>query len=407
MNYQVFGNVLLDESNTNLTENTFSNLIRILKMPVIRPRHRISVLNIDESVDFIIPNEDIPMDGISFTENYQQGQRKNITLKLINIDGKYTLSINKIWVDKRFRYDMGIELISGDIIWFPKGIYVMGNTNINVANSSREVTIQLKDKFSIFESNIGTLEEAYEVPANSTIEDVVNGILNFDTGNGYILDYKSIILDSSFKGFKTQTTIRKEEGENLGSILLELATQMSAECYYNNIGNLCFYPINETVNDDQKPIIWTYERLGRDLHNLSLDYKNDEIVNIVKVVGNNIDNGIFSAIVSNDNPASPICVQRIGKRIGKKYSESNIWSDELAESLAKYYLRKSSFIAVQFSCPVSFNPILNVNNICEVENDFLNLKRDKLLISSISFSSSDSLMTISFVNTNDLPFTNR
>lgn len=403
MNYEVYGNVLL-EKELDISGITFSKLIRILKMPLIRPRHRISVLNVDESIDYVIPEKDIPIDGISFTENYQQGQRKNITLKLINIDGKYTPSINKIWVDKKFKYDVGIELANGETVWFPKGIYIMGNIDVTSGNSNKEVSIQLKDKFAIFEGNSGTLETAYEIPVDSTIEDVINGILNFDTGSGYILDYKSIILDSSFKNFKTQAAIRKEEGENLGGVLLELATQMSAECYYNNVGNLCFYPINETINDEQKPIIWTFEESRRDLHNLSLDYKTDEIVNVVKVVGNNVDSGIYSSIVYNDNPASPICIQRIGKRMGQKYSENNVWNDMMAEELAQYYLRKSSFLSVQFSMPVSFNPILNVNNICEVEDKFLNLKRDKLLITSISFSSGNSEMTITCSNTKDLPF---
>ena len=404
MTYEVYGNVLTARD-TDIAEITFANLIKELKMPVIRPRHRISVLNIDESIDYVIPEKDISEDGgISFTENYQQGQRKNITLKLINIEGKYTPSINRIWVDKRFRYDIGIELRTGEVVWFPKGIFVMGNVTVSSGNSNKEVSIQLKDKFSIFESNSGTLETAYEITPGAAIEDVINGILNFDTGNGYILDYKPIMIDSSFKGFKTQATIRKEEGENLGSILLELATQMSAECYYNNVGNLCFYPINETTNDEYKPIIWTFDKMGRELHNLSLDYKTDEIVNMVKVVGSNVDNGIYSAIVYNENPASPICVQRIGRRMGQKYTETNVWNDSIAKELANYYLRKSSFLSVQFSMPVSFNPILNVNNICEVENDFLGLKRDKLLITSISFSSGDSEMEVTCSNTQDLPF---
>lgn len=404
MSYNIYGNVLFDKEINSLNTN-FSQIVRILKRPYIKPRHRISILNVDESIDYVIPEEDIPIDGISFTENYQQGQRKSITLNLINNNGKYNLSINKIWVDKKFKYDVGIELDSGEIIWFPKGIYTMGNVSSTVGNSDKEISIQLKDKFSIFEDKTGTLETAYEIPVGSTVEDVVNGILNFDLGNGYILDYKPIILDSSFKNFKTQSTIRKEEGENLGSILLELAIQMSAECYYNNVGNLCFYPINETVNDELKPIIWTFEELGRDLHDsISLDYNNEGIINVVKVVSSNVDTGIYSAVVMNENPSSPICVQRIGRRMGDKYSEANVWNDMMAEELAKYYLRKASFLSVQFNCSVSFNPILNVNNLCEVENSFLNLKRDRLLITSISFSSDNPQMSINCTNTQDLPF---
>ena len=44
-----------------------------------------------------------------------------------------------------------------------------------------------------------------------------------------------------------------------------LATQLSAEYYYNNLGNLCFYPLNETVDDSNKPVIWTFEKLNRNL----------------------------------------------------------------------------------------------------------------------------------------------
>ena len=178
---------------------------------------------------------------------------------------------------------------------------------------------------------------------------------------------------------------------------------MSAEYYYNNVGNLCFYPINETVDDSSKPIIWNFSNINRELHNLELNYQNENIVNVIKVVGDNIDNIIYSAVVANENISSPICVQRVGRRIAPKYSESNIWSDDLAYDLARYYLRKASFVSVDFSCNVSFNPILSVNNICEIENKALNYHREKLLITSISFSSDNGQMSLKLCNTKDLP----
>ena len=398
---ELYRNILYSEIDT--TQNySFDKIIKILKRPVILPKFRISVLNPNETIDYIIPSEDIPVGGISFSENYQQGQRKSLTLNLINYNGKYTPKVGGIWIDTRFRLDIGME-VSGNIIWFPKGVYVMGNISVVRNNSDKTVSYNLKDKFALFEDKTGTLSEAYEVPVDSTIEDAIQGILNFDRGNGYIYDYKDIILDSSFAGFKTQVSIRKEAGDNLGSVILELATQMSAECYYNNVGNLCFIPIDETVNDENKPVIWTYKKFDRDLHSLNLTYNNDNIINAVKVIGNNVDYGIFSAEVKNENSISPICVGRVGLRYAPPYSEENVWSDDTAYSLARYYLRKNSFVSVQFSCPVSFNPVLNVNNLCEVEDDFLGLKRDKLLITSLSFTSESGLMNVSFVNTSDLP----
>lgn len=396
---EVFGNILLNDT---INDIDFEQVENILKRPVIKPRYRVSVLNPDESVDYVIPETDIPIDGINFTEEYQNGQRKNVTLQLINENGKYTPSINGIWLTTKFKLDIGI-LVKNGIVWFPKGIYIMGDVNLTNQDSNKTVSIQLKDKYAIFEGKMGTLEEAYEVELGSTIEDALKGIMNFSMGNGYIFDYKPIILDPSLVGFRTQATIRADEGENLSKIIDALATQMSAEYYYNNVGNLCFYPINETVDDSVKPIIWTFTNLNRSLHNLELNYQNENIINVVKVVGDNIDNVIYSAVVTNENPSSPICIQRVGRRVAPKYSESNVWSNDLAEDLARYYLRKASFIAVEFSCNVSFNPILTVNNICEIENDFLNYHREKLLITSISFSSGDGLMSLKLCNTKDLP----
>lgn len=395
---EIFGDVLL-EKGKNID---FKQLQRVIERPFTMPRYRLSVLTPDERVDYVIPKSDIVAGSINYTENYQSGQRRNLSVQLVNQDGKYTPGMNAIWVNTRFRFDVGLQ-VGNEIYWFPKGIYILGNVDLTRNNSERVVTYQLLDKFAIFEGKTGTLETAYEVEVGSTVSDAIEGIQNFALGNGYILDYVPIIMDPSFSGQRTQSTIRVEEGDNLGSVIRELATQLSAEYYYNTVGNLCFYPINETVNDEVKPIIWTFPSMGRDLHNMSLSYQNEEIINIVKVVGDNIDNGIYSAVVSNNNPASPICVERIGRRMAPTYTEANIWSDDLAHDLAAYYLRKASFVSVSFSCNVSFNPVLAVNNICEVEDDFLELEREKLLINSISFTSDSGLMSVTFCNTADLP----
>lgn len=396
---KVFGDILL-ENEDNID---FSLLERLVSRPFIKPRYRISVLNPDESVNYIIPESDIPTDGISYTEEYQNGQRKNITLKLINDKGQYTPSINGIWLDTKFSFEIGL-VAKNSVIWFPRGIYVMGDIDLTYSDSDKTISIQLKDKYAIFEGKMGTLENTYEIEAGSDVYDSLQGIMNFSMGNGYILDYKPIILDPTFIGFKTQATIRVEEGGNIGEIIAALATQLSAEYYYNNVGNLCFYPINETIDDSSKPIIWTFTKIQKELHNLSLSYRNEEVINVVKVVGDNIDNGVYSAVVSNENPASPICVQQVGRRSAPKYTEANIWSDDLAYDLARYYLRQASFVAVDFNTSVGFNPILTVNNICEVENEFLGLTREKLLITSISFNSSDGLMSLKMCNSKDLPF---
>jgi len=398
MELKIFGDVLLSDNTVN-----FSELKRLIELPYVRPRYKISILEPDETIKMVIPESDIEIGGINYTESYQSGQRRNISLQLINSDGKYTPSVfSDIWVNTRFSFEIGLETSTG-IVWFPKGVYVLGNIELTRSDSEKTVTLQLQDKFAIFEGKTGTLDTAYEIAVDSDIYDAVTGILNFSMGNGYILDYKSVYFDPSLVGMKTQQTIRAEQGENYGSVISALATQLSAEYYYNTVGNLCFYPINETVDDTTKPIIWTYPWLGRDLHNMSLNYKHEEIVNCVKVVGDNVDSGVYSATVENNNPSSPICIEQVGKRMNAPYTESNIWSDDMAYDLARYYLRKASFVGVDFSCTVSFNPVLTVNNLCEVEDHFLELQREKLLIVSLSYTSGNGEMSVTFCNTTDLP----
>ena len=394
----IFGDVLLRDENAI----PFNTLKRILERPVIHPRYRLSILTPDEQVSYIIPESDITLDGLNYTESYQNGQRRSITVTLANENGQYTPNIDGIWVNTRFGFDVGIQY-QDTTIWFPKGVYILGDVSLTRDDSNKTIQFQLSDKYAVFEGKTGTLETAYEVELGSNIIDAVKGVLNFSLGKGYILDYKEPIFDPSFIGLKTQQTIRAEQGETLGSILDALATQLSAEYYYNTVGNLCFYPINETVDDSVKPIIWTYPKFSRDLHNMDLQYQNEQIINCVKVVGDSVDSTIYTATVTNNNPSSPICVERIGRRMDAPYTSSQVWSDDLAYDLANYYLRKSSFVGVQFSVSVSFNPILTVNNLCEVEDEFLSLQREKLLITSISYNSKDGKISLSCCNTSDLP----
>ena len=220
---KLFGEVLF--SNGEDEDIPFSKLKRLLEMPYLKPRYRLSVLTQDEQVAYIIPEGDIVADSINYTESYQSGQRRNISLELVNVDGRYTPNVNGLWVNSRFSFEIGIEY-SGRIIWFPKGIYIMGNVDLTRGNSEKTVSLQLLDKYAIFEGKTGTLEVAYEVELGSDIRDAVRGILNFSLENGYILDYKDVIFDPSLVGMVTQQTIRAEQGENYGTVIDALATQI-------------------------------------------------------------------------------------------------------------------------------------------------------------------------------------
>lgn len=383
---------LVDSSSISM-----SYLTDVLKRPTIKPRFRLFVLNPDETINYEVPEEDIIINSGNFTENYQNGQRKSVNINLINIDGKYTPSINTIWVHDRFRFDIGLEF-DGQVYWFPRGIYILGNPSADHQDSDKQVSLTLVDKFAVLEGKAGTLEATYEIPVDSDIEQAIMGILTLDNGSGYPIDLKPIIYDRAFKGLKMPYTLSKDAGSTLGEMLLEIGTILNAEVYYNSQGNLCFININETTLDVQKASLWDYSDEDRDYGNATANYDFENAINEVHVVGDNINNKIFSAMAKNENPVSPLCIQRIGRRI-EYINDSNIYSDDLAQQRANYELRKFGILKTTMNIQVSFNPLLFVNNLVTITDKYYNLTRERFLIQSISYTiGNESQMTVSCSN---------
>ena len=349
-----------------------------------QPMVRISVLYPDESLNYFIPPEDIVLDGVSYNENYINGQRRNLSLKLINVanredrviynrnlspmwkpnyyyikntsgyeclidkpnnwDIEYTLYYTKsndvfdsvkykyfpdvdgLWYGTKIKYEQGIKYLDKEY-YFPKGIYIINNFDLQHTVSARDITYQCTDKFGLFEGTTGTLEDGYEVPIDTPIEQIINDILNLSGTDGYVNDQKICILDSKFSNFKTQSTIRVDAGGTISNIIEQLATQMSAEYYYNMVGHLVFYPVDESMNDINKPILWVYDE--DQMEGLQFTGK-DDVVNVVKVIGNNVDGKIYSAIAKNTNLQSPINIYRIKERKTSPIDTANVWSDDMA-----------------------------------------------------------------------------
>lgn len=370
---------------------------------IIRPRFRLHWLNPDETVKQILPEEDI-ISG-SYNENYQNGQRRNLSVELYNEDGRYTPNINGIWQNVKFAFDVGLEFDSGDIVWFTKGIYYVLNANVSHEVGKKTVSVEMGDKFSFLEGASGTLEYSYTVEPGMLIKDVVTDLLRSSKGNGELIDYKPPIFDSKLANKKTQSTIKKEAGDNYGSIILDLATQLSAEVFYDVDGNLNFIPINEVTNDPDKQIIFQIYDFYGDFSSNSLNLNLTNVVNRVIVIGSNIDGNIVEAVAVNDNPSSPLCYQRIGYRTASPINDTNITSKFLAQERADYELRNKLILKSSVSVDAVFNPLLTVNNIIGITDEYYEFKQDRFLIQSLSYQiGSVGTISITCSNIDNLPF---
>lgn len=380
----------------------------LLETYTICPRFRIFLLNPDETVKMQIPNEDIILGG-SYNENYQSGQRRSLSFTLLNEEGEYTPGINSLWLGSKFSLEIGMEVPDsalGETLWFSKGIFVLSNASPSRTAESKTVSVELSDKFNIFEGKGGIIPTSYEVPVGTLIEDVITDILNYNNGDGYPLDPKPMIYHSSFKGKTTPQTISESAGSSWGSVLLKLAEFLSAEIFYNSEGQLTFVPKVEVTQDGDKPVLYNFVDAEGDFINNSLSFSMSDVVNRVVVIGANVNGGTCQAIAVNDDPSSPLCYQRIGYRTGDIINDSNITSEVLAQERADYELRKQLILKTSMSNSIYFNPLLSVNNLITVTDGEMGLERERFLLQSISFSLDYSgLMSISSTNINNLPFT--
>ena len=396
------GDTYLD-SNVSIAE-----LNELINSPILRPRYRIFLLHPDETIDYQIPDEDILLSGSSYSEQYQNGQRRSLSFSLYNTDKKYTPSINILWAESEFALDLGIEKDDGSIVWKRSGIYVVSSLTPSESVDSQTVSVQAGDKFSIFEGKAGTLETSYEIPVGTDIEGAIKGILLSAKGNGYPFDSKPIIYHSGFKGKKTQAKISKSAGETLGSILLELANQLSAEMFYNANGNLTILPTQETTLDIDKPVICYLNDENGDFSGLSFGLQMSNIVNRVVVIGATVNGKVYTATAVNDDSTSPLCYQRIGYRTGQIINDSNITSQDLANDRSKYELRKQLILKSSVSVSISFNPLLSVNNLIEITDEFFGLDHERFLLQGVSCSLDYSgSMSITVSNVRNLPFASR
>lgn len=389
--------------NNTLEEQKDLNLIKkYIKNNLIQAKFRIYILYPDETIKTEIPQNDIQVGG-SYDETYQNGQRRSLSFTLYNEEGEYTPNINTLWVGTRLRLDMGVQINENDVYWFQKGIFIIQSITPSYENSKKTVKISAGDKFSLFENATGVLPSTYEISSGTDIESLIKDILMINNGNTEVLDPKDYILHESFKGKKTQVDISLNAGDKYGTILLNIATQLSAEIYYNEKGNLVLVPTSETTMDKNKPLLFEYQK--EDLSDLSFSFNYDNIVNRIIVIGTTSSGGTFSAEAVNDDPKSPLCYQRIGYHTGSIINDSNVYSMYLAQERAEYELRQQLILKTSTSATVLYNPLLEVNNLISISEDFFNLTNERFLIQSISCSLDYSnQMSISFSNLDNLPF---
>lgn len=400
----VLGVVVETDSGEMATPSDVLSIFEEVKSKQMRPRWRIFLLYPDDTIRYRFPDEDI-VSGGSYTETYQTGQRRSMSFSLYNETGKYSPGINSIWLDSRLRLDMGMEFPDGTTVWLQRGIYVISSVGETVESGKRTVSISAADKWTLFSGATGSLEDTYEIPPESDLCSIIQSILLTNNEAGYPLDSRPPRIHHSLFGKKSQATISENAGSSYASLLQAIATQLSADIFYNARGELVVTPLDETMGDDWKPVLFDFNGEDGDFGSLSFSFDSSEVKNRVIVIGSTTSGNYSRAVASNDNPSSPTSVGRIGVRTAPIINDSNISSDQLAKERAAYELRKILLLKTKTTLEVAYNPLLTVNNLITITSDKPEMTKQRFLLQSVSCSLDyNGSMSISFSNINNLPF---
>lgn len=415
---------------------------------------KVEWLNPDETVNFEFTNSLYDI-GVDLSVNYQNGSRRTCTLTLNNDRNMFPINFNNIWFGQKFKLWMGVYLDENTPYYLPQGVFYVSNPNETYQPSTRTIKINGVDKWAyldgtlhgklpgIYQTNIGNdlceatrrllmLNNGLNTEDFSSPIDPVSPFISpyFDEKTSYVLttdtsrvsgktyytyNTKNGTYDeytgSSVEGKYTKEyvkscpyTAKVERGKTYADVLLEYATILCANIYYDVNGRLIVEPMSDVaddITDTNKEIVWDYTVEEKALLGLTQTYNFDKVYNDIIVLGNIANGYQFKARVQNRNIMSDTCVQKIGLKTKEPFEDNQYYSDDQCKELAMYYAKIDTIL--QKSGDISSTPLyhLDVNKLVSVSTPNNHMSKELFLVTGFTLNSSDS-MTVNVTSVNVL-----
>ena len=413
---------------------SFDRYLKVIKED-FRPAIKVEWLNPDESVNFEFTNALYKID-VDLSVNYTNGSRRSCTLTLNNDRNVFPVDFDNIWIGQKFKLWMGIYLDSKTPYYFPQGVFYVTNPEDIYNPTTRTITINGADKWVYLDGTLfgrlsGTYQTNIDVDLYSAIREILklsrfeNNFSNTDNKEDMV-DPTPPLLSPDFKNKQAELiTINKDTGETetakkyvwqcpytatvergkaLADVLLEYATILCANIYYDVNGRLVLEPMINTaedITDTNKEILWHYTVDEKTFLGLTQKHDFEKLHNDFIVLGNIVNGYQFKGRVQNRNPLSNTCVQKIGLRTKEPYEDNQYASDEQCIELAKYYAKTDTVMQKGGSISSVTLYHLDVNKLVTVSTPNNNMSKELFLITGFSLSTSGS-MTLNIASVNIL-----
>lgn len=399
-----------------------------------KPAIKIEWLNPDETVNFEFTNSLYNMDT-HVDVNYKKGCRRSCTVTINNDRNRFPIAFNGIWIGSKFKLWMGIYLDDDTPYYLPQGVFYVSNPDEVYNPTTRTITINGVDKWAYLDGKLyGKLTGTYKTSIGVNLLDATRQLLKKNRVGGdnvatdrkedyidpvpplisdYFLTKTTEVCTSDDSGntttetkpvYECPYTAVVERGGTYADVLLEYATILRADIYYDVHGRLVIEPLITTaddITDTNKEILWDYTTEDKCFLGMTRTFNFDKVYNDFIVLGNILNGYQFKGRVQNRNPMSDTCVQRIGLRTKEPEENNQYVSDEQCEELAMYDAK--IYTIMQKSGQISSVPLfhLDVNKLVTLSTPNNNMSKELYLISGFSLSANNN-MTVEVTSVNVL-----
>lgn len=394
---------------------TFYDYLEAVKKPVLVPCLKLEWLNPDDSIAYEITTDLYNTNGTLNVTN-QSGCRRTFNLQIHNVDGRYDIDVNKVWLGQKVKLYLGLY-IDGTPYLIQQGVFYLTNPTDIMNTAENCIQLNCTDKWSYLDGTLfGNLDGIYKIPVNSDIFDAIKALLLTDRGNGVPIDSTKPNISTFFNTkmtalsngelvsvLKTPFTATIDKGQTYADVLLQFNTMLAGVIYYDTVGRLNVEPNETDLLDKDKEILYKFDQNNSDILGKSQEFKFTEVFNNILCVGATTNGYLAKGRATNNNIKSDLCVQRIGKKT-KVYEDTNYYSDGLCQDWANYLLRNNTILQTSLSLQTIPLYHLDVNKLITITNTKYHLKEEKFLINSLSIPLGLGQMTISATSINELEF---
>lgn len=417
--------------------------IKAIKDSALKIKVKVEILDGLEKTVTEITNDISKTNSGNINFSYQQGTRGTCSFSIFDPTGDFLPGPNSkyFWIRKKIKISIGVEKtkffysgnasISADSIaalmqllaeksidftgedidgetdtfWFSEGVYVIKDLNITAGTNGRIISISGIDKFGLFGSDTGYSEllETHKIPAEQQLKDAILDILKRDIGSGEVVDPIDPFITPSLIDIECPYDLTKGPGSSMGDLITLIANTYGCEVYYDNSGRLQLKEGTVDSSYSTKSPVWNFnpKEDGFDEPSLNLDLSS--VINVVKVVGDNINGEVYESISENNNPSSSTRVDLIGRKT-KYLNSSFAYNQDRADDYSRYMLSQMSVIQKSISFNSILLPQIKIGDVISLTSDYYGYDRERFIVQSISFSLGTATMQISASNLADLPY---